>query len=146
MKLPCPVTDKGDGTYDGNFETDRAGPYLLHVAVGEEPVEGSPFKLTVAPSGVLEPAHYTATGEGLSHAKAGETASFTVQAKDKYDNAVTVGGDKTLEGVLHHHDDKDATIKCSIHDNNNGTYNLSYKVTVLVFVLSTPVDNSFTTR
>lgn len=53
------VVDKGDGTFNVSYTTQRAGSYKLHVTLGlANPVEihGSPFELHVGAAGIAAPA------------------------------------------------------------------------------------------
>jgi len=118
------VTDKGDGTYEVAYRPTVAGEYKLEVTLGGRPLGGKkPLPLLVIPSGPSG-ANSVAFGPGLEKARLEGDNVFTVEARDQFDNPVTLGG-STVGGKLTHIDTGEAfSITCD--DNNNGTYTCSY--------------------
>eukprot|EP01087_Luapelamoeba_hula_P017398 TRINITY_DN547_c0_g1_i1.p1 TRINITY_DN547_c0_g1~~TRINITY_DN547_c0_g1_i1.p1 ORF type:complete len:2178 (+),score=469.78 TRINITY_DN547_c0_g1_i1:249-6782(+) len=105
-KKPVTLKDNGDGTFSADFVPEVAGPFDLEVLVDGKPVAGSPFKVNVAPSSTLDGKKFTASGDGLSEATVGQSASFTIQSKDKFGNPLSTGGHaKGLKAVLTSVDD-----------------------------------------
>jgi len=116
--------------------------------VDKHPVGGkNPLPISVisaAPSG----ANSTASGPGLHQAKLETTPStFTVQARDQFDNPVKSGG-STVAGKLTHTTSGES-LNITSTDNGDGSYTCSYplltkagKYTVVPTLNGTPVKDS----
>ena len=71
-----------------SFTPILSGVSFLNILINNEHIKGSPFKIDVT-AGNVGKSSSTATGSGLSHAVAGETAEFIVQARDANGNPTT---------------------------------------------------------
>jgi len=121
---PVKVKDNLDGTYSCSYETEKygtKGEFVLNVCVGRSHIRDSPFHPEIIP-GEADPSQCTAFGEGLEGAKAGETATFTVQSKDMKGDNRTRGG-ATVFGTV---TDPSGKIPITVVDNNDGTYTCTY--------------------
>jgi hypothetical protein len=122
--------DFGNGTYRGEYRLTVAGRYTLSVTVAEQPVQQpaglydaatQTFPLQVLAAAV-DPSQCVAFGGGLRLAVAGEQSSFTIQARDKFQNRKIFGGDSfwaqfTQDGFV-------TTMNAT--DNVDGTYSVKY--------------------
>eukprot|EP00960_Hanusia_phi_P062334 765116-Hanusia_phi.AAC.3 len=96
--------------------------------VDASPVAGSPFATTVYPaltSGTLS----TASGQGLSLATAGVSASLTIQAKDNLGNLKTTSDDIFVVRVRHNTDYTRSNILGTVTALGSGAYAASYTAT-----------------
>jgi hypothetical protein len=117
------IIDRENGTYFITESLTVAGLYQGTATLGGFNISGSPFSFQVLP-GALSPSDCTITGSGLTVAIAGQTATFTVVARDVYGNVrnsgdiftATITGPKNL--IL------------SDTDNNDGTYTFTYSLPV----------------
>ena len=78
---------------------EKAGKFWLAVLLRGEHISGSPFQVPAA-AGAVDPMHCVASGEGLRKARAFRTATFKVELKDKYDNAITTEGRNSVHATL----------------------------------------------
>uniref|UniRef100_A0A3Q2XW38 Filamin C, gamma b (actin binding protein 280) n=1 Tax=Hippocampus comes TaxID=109280 RepID=A0A3Q2XW38_HIPCM len=85
-KIEC--QDNGDGTCSVAYLPTEAGEYAINILFAERHVPGSPFKAAVRPA--FDPSKVTASGPGLERAKAGETATFTVDCTRAGDAELTI--------------------------------------------------------
>eukprot|EP01126_Amoeba_proteus_P048651 TRINITY_DN5642_c0_g1_i5.p1 TRINITY_DN5642_c0_g1~~TRINITY_DN5642_c0_g1_i5.p1 ORF type:complete len:909 (-),score=226.19 TRINITY_DN5642_c0_g1_i5:318-3044(-) len=122
--VPVNVADKGDGTYDLSYTPFKAGPYQLSVTVGGVPVGGAPnpVSLLVVAAGP-DASHSIAFGPGINTAAVGSSNSFTVEARDEFDNPLSFGG-ADVGGELTMDDGTEVPLE--IVDNGDGTYSCSY--------------------
>eukprot|EP00698_Gefionella_okellyi_P016092 TRINITY_DN457_c0_g1_i1.p1 TRINITY_DN457_c0_g1~~TRINITY_DN457_c0_g1_i1.p1 ORF type:complete len:4209 (-),score=1181.95 TRINITY_DN457_c0_g1_i1:57-12683(-) len=118
------VVDVGNGRYDASFTLSTAGDYAIDVSSGGVLIAGSPFRTSVSP-GPTSGAACTATGSGLQGGRAGEPASFIVEAHDAFRNARGVGGDQLEVRVT-----GAATLTGVVQDHGNGFYGVTYSPTV----------------
>lgn len=79
------VTDNGDGSYSFQWRSYKSGTYSVSVTIDGMPVIGSPTTLTML-AGTLDVGNCEISGDGLSHAVAGDPAVVRIQCKDKYSN------------------------------------------------------------
>ena len=86
-------TDEMNGEYEVQYVPTKAGMYTIEVLVNGEEITGSPFHM-LAVDGITAGFTSSATGVGLTHAMAGVTAPFVVQARDVNANDRTLGGDE----------------------------------------------------
>jgi len=91
---------------------------------------GCPFKVnSEQTSGANQEASAkfsTASGAGLTSATTIAPADFTVQAKNKFGNNLTKGGNDVKVEVKGPRGS--APVVASVKDNNDGTYSISYQV------------------
>ena len=87
---PAVVKDNCDGTYDVIWHTDAAGNYLINAKLDGFAVGGCPVRCTVN-AAAMEGSKCTATGDGLSKARAGVPASFNIKAADRFGNRRSTG-------------------------------------------------------
>jgi filamin len=128
--VPLDVQDNGDGTYKGSYAgVKRAGTYKLEPKVGELLIKDAPFTVTVS-EGDVDLSRFVwegleLDGEGRNVVVAGHTESFTVIARDRFDNRITKGG-LAIKGVV---SNGPADVKVTVTDNNDGSYKLEYTPT-----------------
>jgi filamin len=79
------VLDHQDGHYTCSYTAIWAGLYKLHVLLGDDDIEGSPFVI-VAETAALHPPSCYVHGNGVYSCVAGMESEFHVQCKDRYDN------------------------------------------------------------
>eukprot|EP00736_Rhodelphis_marinus_P003145 Rmarinus@m.25169 len=143
----CDFVDPDDCNEFRDLDVRVGGPSGTHIS-------GSPFTVFYGNAGNT-PEETLAYGEGLEGCEAGETCTFTIVAQEIIQDAVTPrteGGDPfgiTIEGAVTvvcgiqggiqsgtaynaDCDPSDETCNnyCSITDNNDGTYDVSYEVRV----------------
>nr|XP_020466872.1 filamin-B isoform X2 [Monopterus albus] len=112
---PVEVTDNRDGTHTVSYTPTVEGPYSVAVKYAEEDVPHSPFKFRVLPT--HDASKVRASGPGLT---SGVLASFPVEFNVDTKDA----GKGQLELLITDQDGK--TKQPSIHDNDDGTYEVSY--------------------
>jgi len=124
--VPVSVSDNSDGSYALSYTPFKAGNYELLVDVDGTPIGGgknpNPCKLLVIAANA-DGAHSIASGPGLVEASVGGENKFSVQARDAFDNNVTMGG-ADVAGVLA--TDDGTEIPILVEDNGDGTYGCSY--------------------
>nr|XP_020655558.1 filamin-B isoform X3 [Pogona vitticeps] len=113
---PVNVVDNGDGTHTVSYTPTQEGPYTVAVKYADEEIPRSPFKVKVLPT--YEASKVTASGPGLSAhgVPASMPADFVVDARDAGQGLLSV--DVT--------DQDGKPKKANIHDNNDGTYAVTY--------------------
>uniref|UniRef100_A0A3B4WTG5 Filamin B, like n=1 Tax=Seriola lalandi dorsalis TaxID=1841481 RepID=A0A3B4WTG5_SERLL len=112
---PVEVTDNGDGTHTVSYTPSVEGPYSVAVKYAEEDVLRSPFKFRVLPT--HDASKVRASGPGLtSGVPASFPVEFNIDAKD--------AGQGQLSVLITDQDGKPK--QPSIHDNGDGTYQVSY--------------------
>eukprot|EP00299_Pterocystis_sp_00344_P012422 c5961_g1_i1.p1 GENE.c5961_g1_i1~~c5961_g1_i1.p1 ORF type:complete len:1378 (-),score=299.66 c5961_g1_i1:162-3947(-) len=129
IKIPCNVTDLGNGQYTASYMTTVAGDFMLSATLWSDvnnyqSIHMSPFLGTIVAAGAdpLKSFVYVNTpdkpaGDMVFRTVMGVHNYFHIQAVDRYNNKKTIGGDKfsaELEGPVSH----DAFIS----DNGDGTY------------------------
>ncbi|XP_058488127.1 filamin-B isoform X1 [Solea solea] len=112
---PVEVKDNGDGTHTVSYTPSVEGPYSVAVKYAEEDVPRSPFKFRVLPT--HDASKVRASGPGLTSGVAASfPVEFNIDAKD--------AGQGQLSVLI---TDQDGRPKQpSIHDNEDGTYTVSY--------------------
>lgn len=121
LHMDLAVADNNDGSYTVHYTPTRAGEFELRVQYAGQHIYGSPFHLTVARAPTA-PNHCVVGGEGLTVARTGSVNTFTLTARDQFDDARGVGGDNfiiTVAGGGKAH---------PILDLGDGTYTVSYEV------------------
>ncbi|XP_066474121.1 filamin-B isoform X2 [Tiliqua scincoides] len=113
---PVNVVDNGDGTHKVTYTPMQEGPYTIGVKYADEDIPRSPFKVKVLPT--YDASKVTATGPGLSShgVPASMPAEFAVDAKDAGQGLLSV----------HITDQEGKPKKANIHDNEDGTYAVTY--------------------
>eukprot|EP01128_Nolandella_sp_AFSM9_P007577 TRINITY_DN41_c0_g1_i1.p1 TRINITY_DN41_c0_g1~~TRINITY_DN41_c0_g1_i1.p1 ORF type:complete len:1432 (-),score=481.49 TRINITY_DN41_c0_g1_i1:80-4375(-) len=127
-EVPVAIVDNGDGTYSGSYpDVAKAGKYTLSPTVGGEAIKDSPFEVIVSQSGAsgdnFEWVGLELNGDGQNVVVAGETGTFTVIAKDKFNNRLPEGG-LAVTGSI-----SDEGGDVTVEDKNDGSYVLSYTPT-----------------
>jgi len=118
------VSDKGDGSYELKYTPTAKGKYALQVEVDGRPLGGkNPFHVVVTPSGP-DASNTVAHGAGLQAARLEQSSSFTVEARDKFNNPLTVGGHQVGGKLVHVASGKSFPITAT--DNRDGTYKCTY--------------------
>jgi hypothetical protein len=113
------------GVYSASYTLTLSGDWTLFMNIEGKPMAGSPFSMTVIPSGVFA-SNCTAKGEGLNTCTAGELALFDVTTFDSFGNRKNNGGSKViaiLKGA--------GEGNCFVKDKANGMYDISFKTTVV---------------
>jgi hypothetical protein len=119
------MTSNGQGVYSASYTLTLSGDWTLFMNIEGKPMLGSPFNMTIIPSGVFA-SNCTAKGEGLNSCTAGELAMFDVTTFDSFGNRKSNGGSKViaiLKGA--------GEGKCFVKDKGNGMYDISFKTTVV---------------
>jgi len=126
--IPVKIEDNHNGTYKVTYQPKDAGVY--HVDVVErnpsnplyyDHLKNSP--ITVVIDQGTDASQCTAHGPGLEPGNFDTSeAEFTIEAKDKNGNPMTVGGDNfevDIQGPT-------GPVPCKVVDNGDGTYNVTY--------------------
>ncbi|XP_067854900.1 filamin-B isoform X1 [Heptranchias perlo] len=113
---PVEVIDNGDGTHTVSYTPSLEGPYSVTVQYGDEDIPRSPFRVKVLPT--HDASKVKASGPGLnsSGVQASLPVEFTIDAKDAGEGLLSV----------HVTDQEGKPKKANIHNNNDGTYKVSY--------------------
>ncbi|XP_036387133.1 filamin-B [Megalops cyprinoides] len=112
---PVEVADNGDGTHTVAYTPSVEGPYSVVVKYADQDVPRSPFKFRVLPT--HDASKVRASGPGLTTGlPASLPVEFTIDAKD--------AGEGQLSVQITDQEGKPK--KASIHDNQDGTYRVSY--------------------
>ncbi|XP_060691621.1 filamin-B isoform X1 [Hemiscyllium ocellatum] len=112
---PVEVIDNGDGTHTVSYTPSLEGPYSVSVQYGDEDIPRSPFRVKVLPT--HDASKVKASGPGLtSGVPASLPVEFTIDAKDAGEGLLSV----------HVTDQEGKPKKANIHNNNDGTYKVSY--------------------
>eukprot|EP00698_Gefionella_okellyi_P019273 TRINITY_DN5888_c0_g1_i1.p1 TRINITY_DN5888_c0_g1~~TRINITY_DN5888_c0_g1_i1.p1 ORF type:complete len:5059 (-),score=1335.09 TRINITY_DN5888_c0_g1_i1:98-15274(-) len=137
--VPTGIHDNGDGTYNVEYTGTAAGEHSLSVMLHDLPVPGSPFKIVVRPAAV-NAAACVVDGDGLTRAVAGSEATFTVTARDVYQNARGVGGDTFACNLFSSGADL-VQVPVKVTDLRNGEYKFAYTATTAgVYALQLLLD------
>ncbi|XP_077181563.1 filamin-B isoform X2 [Paroedura picta] len=113
---PVNIIDNGDGTHTVAYTPTQEGPHTISVKYADEEIPRSPFKVKVLPT--YDASKVTANGPGLSSygIPASVPAEFAVDAKDAGQGLLSVNVN----------DQEGKPKKAHIHDNNDGTYVVTY--------------------
>lgn len=122
------------GTYLVHYIPLVSGQYTVDVKLRSSSIVGFPFDLDVFP-GDAAPLWFVAYGPGLKHAQAGETASFTIQARDGFGNNRLSSEEKDLLTVLLYPEEYNGekgdeyskhTIRATVLPQGDGKYDIEY--------------------
>lgn len=110
--------------YVASYSVETAGTLVIYVTLGSyldgDHVKGSPFRVRVS-AAATSAANCRITGIGLNGAVANVESFFIIQARDRFNNDVTSGGEPfrvegSVEGTFN------GDIFLQLFDNNDGTY------------------------
>jgi hypothetical protein len=124
------VSDQHNGSYVAEYTVKGAGPYLVQVQLGGVHIMGSPFQSVVL-AAATDARSSSASGVGLATCVAGSPSSFTIVARDAFDNPRTVCGDD-FEVSLTRGDERArgaSHVHGLVSEVGNGTYVVEYAVT-----------------
>ncbi|XP_061470231.1 filamin-A isoform X1 [Rhineura floridana] len=113
---PVDVVDNADGTQTASYVPSREGPYSIAVHYGDEEVPRSPFKVKVLPTHDASKVKASGPGLNTTGVPASLPVEFTIDAKD--------AGEGLLAVQIT--DPEGKPKKATIHDNQDGTYTVSY--------------------
>lgn len=135
------VTYVEAGKYLVEYTLFKAGMYKVHVRTGGTDIfcglgednKCSPFTLEVTP-GEISPQMSEVESinpiiDSLSEARAGETGTALIRAKDVYGNNQESGGDK-FDAKFMNLEKEGIQYRGYINDNQDGTYTLTYSIPV----------------
>jgi len=115
------VRDNLNGSYDCQYVSPKPGAFTLNVMISKAHIKDSPFYPQIKP-GEPKPNKCVASGDGISHAVAGQPAHFTIHSKDASGNDITEGGATVLASLS----DASGAIPVDVVDNRDGTYSCTY--------------------
>ena len=116
-KIPGTVTDNKNGSYDVSFTPNSPGTHILTLKIQNTPIGHSPYEIYVSP---VCPTNSTAVASPCMVDYAG-LAKIT--ARDSDGEGCQFGGDRVAADMRDPHG---ASVPCSIDDNKNGTYNVTF--------------------
>eukprot|EP00002_Diphylleia_rotans_P010658 TRINITY_DN2119_c0_g1_i4.p1 TRINITY_DN2119_c0_g1~~TRINITY_DN2119_c0_g1_i4.p1 ORF type:complete len:1135 (-),score=227.07 TRINITY_DN2119_c0_g1_i4:260-3664(-) len=117
------VLDNTDGTYTVTYSVKMVGDYSLHVLLGKNQLPGCPFLVKCRAD--ASPSKCYAVGDGATSAIAGQETKFDVHVHDEKGDRIRVGGDE----VIAYFEDRAKTV--FVHDNNDGSYIVSYLYNII---------------
>uniref|UniRef100_A0A8C5N1M7 Filamin-C-like n=1 Tax=Gouania willdenowi TaxID=441366 RepID=A0A8C5N1M7_GOUWI len=124
-KIEC--QDNGDGTCSVTYLPTEAGEYAINILFAEQHIPGSPFKAAIRPA--FDPSKVTASGPGLEKAKAGETATFTVDCTRAGDAELTIEivSDTGVKAEVHIQKTAEGTFSVTYIPSFHGTHTITIK-------------------
>jgi fibro-slime domain-containing protein len=129
------LADNGNGQYVLSYNPTKAGVWTLNILFAGSPINGNPWKVTVAPGTTSATTSYFLPNP-LPVASAGVQYSYTIYALDAFGNNRTVGGDSFSVAF------SSSTFISSVTDNNNGKYTVTYTGTLPgAFTVSTSLQS-----
>jgi hypothetical protein len=75
--------------YAGSYAATTSGDYQLNILLGDQPIAGSPFPISIVASNSTWGPECVAYGAGLSSGLVGATQTFVIQARDPFGNNMT---------------------------------------------------------
>lgn len=121
-----PVQDNNDGSYAVNILMTIAGNYKLNIRISNQDVADAPYDISVNPTD-FSPFHSLINGKGYTQGIAGIQSSFTIQARDEYENNITQSvGDVVTVTVVGVDVNKNTT--ADVTDNSDGSYYVYYTI------------------
>lgn len=136
------VVDNNNGTYGVTYIPRVDGKHLVTVNINNAPITKD------VPVNVLppqpDPSKCTATGPGVEGAMAGNPVQFVVQARNKIDDPIKIGGHPFKADVKGPFGEE---IPCELKDNQDGTYTGEYEPipglqTVAITCAGRPISGS----
>eukprot|EP01029_Cantina_marsupialis_P017037 TRINITY_DN3829_c0_g1_i5.p1 TRINITY_DN3829_c0_g1~~TRINITY_DN3829_c0_g1_i5.p1 ORF type:complete len:1112 (+),score=335.55 TRINITY_DN3829_c0_g1_i5:448-3336(+) len=129
------VTDNGDGSYGVTYSVQTSGDYKLHVRLGGESVQGSPYDVTFVPSDIDGSkciSDWEETREEISNV----LSTFTIFGRDQFSNERPFIGSTTVAISLTNTENSifgtfalsGDDIVCSFLPTKIGTYEMDVKV------------------
>ena len=110
--------------YQCAYTLTKAALYQVAVLIRDEPLSGSPFKLTLHAADAAAD-RSVATGNGLSEARAGSAATYSLHMRDEFGNPRHVGGDEVWMSIA----GDESRVEAFVDDLANGSYAIRYRVT-----------------
>lgn len=108
MKTFC--LDQQDGSYNLQWQSQRAGTYMVSVTISNVHLVGSPMELKLL-AGPPEVDKCVVSGDGITSAQAGRPALVALYCKDAFDNPAGRSSAISFGLVLVPRDSKDVLIK-----------------------------------
>jgi len=118
---PIDIKDNGNGTYTITATPKVQGLHTLDIKLNGKPISNSSTAIPVKQD--VSASQSTVSGPGLEHAKTGEPAEFTIQARDSSGAPVVRGGDKFTVKVGN---PEGMPVETKVKDNKDGTYTVTY--------------------
>ena len=120
------MTDCSDGTYSVSYTASTSGQYSMCVLMGGKHIGGSPFQVSVeAAQSVGSCSMLNGVNEHMTIA-AGEQIALAVEAKDRFGNRCTRGGDAVVAELR----GMDKRVALTVRDMADGSYELCGTVEV----------------
>eukprot|EP00062_Callorhinchus_milii_P024180 gi/632983815/ref/XP_007908833.1/ PREDICTED: filamin-B [Callorhinchus milii] len=113
---PVEIIDNGVGTYTVRYTPSLEGPYSISVKYADEDIARSPFRMKVLPTHDASKVRASGPGLNATGVQASLPVEFTIDAKD--------AGEGLLSVQITDQEGKPK--KANIHNNNDGTYSVSY--------------------
>uniref|UniRef100_A0A8C9QV41 Filamin A n=1 Tax=Scleropages formosus TaxID=113540 RepID=A0A8C9QV41_SCLFO len=113
---PVEVVDNGDQTHTISYVPTKEGPYSISILYADEEIPRSPFKVKVLPTHDASKVRASGPGLNTTGVPASLPVEFTIDAKD--------AGEGLLAVQIT--DPEGKPKKANIHDNQDGTYLVSY--------------------
>jgi hypothetical protein len=110
------------------YNVTKAGSYLLHLRLNDQSILGSPFALRISPAEPA-PSRTVVRGNGKRVSSVDSKASFEVLLHDRFDNLVTVPGEKLftrLVGNQRREEEAERFLIPACVDQLNGRYLCEY--------------------
>jgi hypothetical protein len=131
MKGSYKVLDNQDGSYKVSYIPEAFGQFVFKLLVNGDQITGSPFTANVLP-GKTSAAKSKVVGLPQS-IKCGEAGSFTIEARDQFDNLQDKGDHFIVEFT------GPASFKGDVANKGNGLYGVS-----CIHKIITPENNAST--
>eukprot|EP00727_Mastigamoeba_balamuthi_P009936 m51a1_g5565 hypothetical protein (763) ;mRNA; r:591825-596024 len=136
-KVPATVTDNKDSTYGVSYTPKVDGKHQVTVKINDGVINPQPIVVPIVPP-TPDPSKCTASGPGVEGAQAGEPAPFTVQARNRIGDPITIGGHPFKSDVKGPFGEP---VPCQLVDNGDGTYTGTYEPTAGEHVNNVTVGN-----
>lgn len=137
------VVDNGNGTYSVTYIPRVDGKHAVNVLINGAPITKAPIMVPILPP-QPDPSKCTASGPGVEGAMAGNPVDFVIQARNKINDPIHVGGHPFKADVKGPFGEP---IPCTVKDNGDGTYTGTYEPlpgvqTVAVTCAGRPIQGS----
>eukprot|EP00003_Mantamonas_plastica_P027968 TRINITY_DN615_c0_g1_i2.p1 TRINITY_DN615_c0_g1~~TRINITY_DN615_c0_g1_i2.p1 ORF type:complete len:5058 (+),score=1379.07 TRINITY_DN615_c0_g1_i2:1102-15174(+) len=117
------------GRFKLQFNATIAGDYQLHITTNGQTIAGSPFPVHVFPASTHSP-QSLAHGAGIVTTVAGTGTSFTVQARDVFENNRTIADDAITVTIVHATKGNVGVPQTIAPINASATYDIGYNTTI----------------